>query len=188
MLDASVMIFSHAGIMEEVDLQAIWDVIETRLQQYRQLDPGNINGENGEVLLRHSLQMCQWVSLMEPFILGVDVLLEALIEVSCALEFEVERSHCRRRGRPCFPISKEQLLFFVQHNFKVTEIARLFGCSRRTVERRMQEYHISGPRSCYSRISDSDLQETIGTLCSRNPNLGEKSIDGLLRAQGIIVQ
>lgn len=51
----------------------------------------------------------------------------------------------------------------------------------------MQEYHIS-VRSCYSRISDSDLCETIGTLCSRNPNLGEKSIDGLLRAQGIIVQ
>lgn len=121
--------------MEEEDLQAIWDVIETRLQQYRQLDPENIgNGENGEVLLRHSLQMCQWVSLMEPFILGVDVLLEALIEVSRALEFEVEQSHRRRRGRPCFPISEGQLLFFVQHNFKVVEIARLFGCSRRTIE------------------------------------------------------
>ena len=121
--------------MEEEDLQGIWDVIETRLQQYRQFDPENIgNGENGEVLLRHSLQMCQWVSLMEPFILGVDVLLEALIEVSRALEFEVEQSHRRRRGRPCFPISEGQLLFFVQHNFKVVEIARLFGCSRRTIE------------------------------------------------------
>lgn len=173
--------------MEEEDLEEVWGVIETRLRHYQQLDPGNVHGENGEVLLGQSLQMCQWISLLEPFVPGADLLLEALIQVSRALEFEVEQSHRRRRGRPCLPISEEQLLFFIQHNFKVAEIARLFGCSRRTIERRMQGYGISA-HSCYSRISDSDLRETIGTLCSRNPNLGEKSIDGLLRAQGIIVQ
>ena len=91
--------------MEEGDLQSIWDVIGARLQQYR---PRNIYGENGEVLLRHSLQMCQWVSLLEPFVPGADVLLEALIQVSHALAFEVEQSNHRRRGRPCFPISEEQ--------------------------------------------------------------------------------
>jgi hypothetical protein len=32
--------------------------------------------------------------------------------------------------------------FFVQNNFKVTEIALLFGCSKRTVEQRMQDYTI----------------------------------------------
>ena len=69
--------------------------------------------------------MCQWVSLMEPFILGVDVLLEALTDVSRALEFEVEQSHRRRGGHPCFPISEEERLFFVQHNFKVAEITRV---------------------------------------------------------------
>ena len=95
--------------MEEGDLQSIWDVIGARLQQYRQLDPRNIYGENGEVLLRHSLQMCQWVSLLEPFVLGADVLLEALIQISHALAFEVEQSNHRRRGHPCFPISEEQL-------------------------------------------------------------------------------
>ena len=67
------------------------------------------------------------------------------------------------------------------------DIAKLFGCSRRTVERRMQEYNIS-MQSRYSLISDADLRQVVATLSSRNPNLGEKSIDGLLRAQGIIVQ
>ena len=51
----------------------------------------------------------------------------------------------------------------------------------------MQEFNIS-MRSHYSLISDSDLRQTIATISIYNPNLGEKSIDGLLRAQGIIVQ
>ena len=51
----------------------------------------------------------------------------------------------------------------------------------------MQEFNIS-MRSHYSLISDSDLRQTIATISTHNPNLGEKSIDGLLRAQGIIVQ
>ena len=50
--------------------------------------------------------MCQWISLLEPVVPGADRLLEALIQVSRALEFEVEQSHRRRRGRPCLPISE----------------------------------------------------------------------------------
>ena len=123
--------------------------IETRLLQIRQLDPNII--ENAEVLVRRSLQMCQWVLLLEPYVPGADLLLDSLIQVSNALLSEVEGSDRRRRGCPSFQISEEQLLFFIQHNFKVTEISRLFGCSRRTVERRLREYDISA-RSNYSRM------------------------------------
>ena len=34
------------GIMEQEDLEEVWGIIETRLQHYQQLDPGNIHGEN----------------------------------------------------------------------------------------------------------------------------------------------
>ena len=74
--------------------------------------------------------MCQWVSLLEPFVPGADLLLEALIRVIHALASAVDQPFRRRRGHLYFPISEEQLLFFIQHNFKVKE---LFGCSRRTI-------------------------------------------------------
>ena len=35
--------------------------------------------------------------------------------------------------------------------------------------------------------SDSELNEIIQSLVSHQPNIGEKSIDGLLRAQSIVV-
>jgi len=51
----------------------------------------------------------------------------------------------------------------------------------------MLEYNIT-VRSRYSCISDVDLRNTVAAICNRNPNLGEKSVDGLLRSQGVIVQ
>ena len=124
--------------MQQEALHEIWSVIETRLQQFRQLDLENIDSENGEVVVRQSMEMCQWVLVLEPYVPGADILLESLIQVSNALLSEVEHSdRSRSRGRPCVDISDEQLLFFIQHSFKITDIAHLFGCSRRTVERRM---------------------------------------------------
>ena len=160
-------------------------VVEARLRCLRENE--EIGGEEGEVALRHSMQMCQWIALLEPFIPEADLLLESLVLVANAVADEIEQRQLRRKGRPCISISEEQICFFFEHDFKIVDIAKLFGCSRRTVERRMQEYNIS-MQSRYSLISDADLRQVVATLSSRNPNLGEKSIDGLLRAQGIIVQ
>ena len=63
----------------------------------------------------------------------------------------------------------------------------MFGCSRRTIERRMRQNGIN-PRERYSSISDGDLQEYVSSIALHNPNLGERSVDGILRSQGIIVQ
>ena len=157
-------------------------VIETRLRCLRNVT--EVHGEEGEVILRQSMQMCQWISILEPFINEADVLLESLLEVTRAIAYQAEQCQLRRKGRPCIPISEEQILFFIEHDFKVMEIAKLFGCSKRTVERRMQEYNIT----IRSRVSDSELRSTVATICTHNPNLGEKSVDGILRARGIVVQ
>lgn len=90
--------------------------------------------------LRHSMQMCQWISVLEPFIPEADLLLESLLQVTSAIASEAEQSELRRKGRPCIPISEEQIRYFVEHGFKIVQISKWFGCSRRTVERRMQEY------------------------------------------------
>ena len=51
----------------------------------------------------------------------------------------------------------------------------------------MQEYGLSA-RQIYSSISDSELNHKIVEIIRHNPALGEKLVDGLLRANGIIVQ
>ena len=56
----------------------VLNVVETRLYRLRELE--EINGEEGEVALSQSMQMCQWISLLEPFIPEADLLLESLLE------------------------------------------------------------------------------------------------------------
>ena len=51
----------------------------------------------------------------------------------------------------------------------------------------MQEYGISS-RSRYSTISDSELEAVISSFVISNPNLGEESVDGLLRSQRVVIQ
>ena len=93
----------------------------------------------------------------------------------------------RSRGRPSLAISVEQLSLFVQHGFKILDIADMFGCSRRTIERRMSRFGIS-IRESYSSISDLVLVHLVQVATSRCPQIGEKTVDGMLRAQGITVQ
>jgi hypothetical protein len=93
----------------------------------------------------------------------------------------------RSRGRPCLAIGVEQLNFFVQHGFKIADIADMFGCLRRTIERRMGQFGIS-IRESYSSISDRVLVHLVQVATSHYPQIGEKTVDGMLRAQGITVQ
>ena len=163
----------------------VLEAIEDRLVRMRGVN--EVDGEDGEVLLRLSTQMCQWVLLLEPFITGARHFLDSLIDITRAIEQQGEQRRHRTRGRRRILISESQIRFYLEHNFNIVQIANLFGCSRRTVERRMREFNIT-VHSRYSCISDMDLRNTVAAICSRNPNLGEKSVDGLLRSQGITVQ
>lgn len=108
-----------------------------------------------------------------------------------ALEMEVDARRVTelttRRGRPSLVIAENHLQFYLQHNFKVQDIAVMFGCSKRTIERRMTEYGLSA-RGRYSTISDTNLCEMIQQILHFNSNMGEKSVEGALKARGIVVQ
>ena len=40
------------------------------------------------------------------------------------------------RGRPLINIQREQLCFLIEEGFRINDIAAIFSCSRRTIERR----------------------------------------------------
>ena len=96
----------------------------------------------------------------------------------------VQASTQQQRGTP---IRESHIRFYLEHNFTIQQIANMFGCSRRTVERRMGEYGNSS-RDRYSQIGDNDLVTLVSSFVSQNPNLGQRSIDGLLRTQSVVIK
>lgn len=86
------------------------------------------------------------------------------------------------------PILRSHLEFYLEHSFTIKQISQMFGYYRKMVEQKIQHYGIPRIRERYSSISDSDLKERITTIAQNNPNLGERSIDGVLRSTGLIIQ
>ncbi|KAA0712532.1 hypothetical protein E1301_Tti019072 [Triplophysa tibetana] len=84
-------------------------------------------------------------------------------------------------------MSREQLIFLLENNFRVGDIALIFGVSKRTVHRRMSEYGLS-VRQTYSDITDEDLQKVITDFIAHCPNSGIRTVTGQLSSQGIRVQ
>lgn len=91
------------------------------------------------------------------------------------------------RGRPCIPISEEQLSSLLEHHYTITDIARLLLVSPRTIRRRVIQYNLE-ELSSYSNILDSELDDLAKLFVQNHPNLGQKSFEGFLRSCGIKIQ
>ena len=166
------------GIVEQGIIQIQSSIINPAYQGDNEIIEG---------LLLKADQIVRWVIGIATYVEGDD-LLRSVIAIREALSNSLESSyHQAHRGRPSLPIEESHIKFYVEYNFTVAQIADMFGCSKRTIERRMQQYGIR-LRERYSTINDHDLSELILSLTYNNPNLGERSIDGILRSSGIIVQ
>ena len=92
-----------------------------------------------------------------------------------------------RRGRPRCAVSREQLVFLLEHGFKQTEMAKILGCCVRTVRRRITEYDLDSSVK-YSDIDDELLDLTVKDIQKQYPNWGEKSVQGHLSSVGLKIQ
>ena len=86
--------------------------------------------------------------------------------VSC-ITAERDRRNVRGRGRPEIAIGEEQLRFLIEQGFRIQDIANMFGCCRRTVERKMETYNIT---LHYSTITDSELDVMVRDITTLYPN------------------
>ena len=110
----------------------------------------------------------------------------AVRDLSAAITSDKERRRQITRGRPMKDIMKDQLSFLIEQGFKISDISLLFGCSRRTIERRIKNYGLNVRN--YSPLSDSQLDDMVLEIASLFPHCGEKSVDGRLRSRGILVK
>ena len=81
-------------------------------------------------------------------------------------------------------MSREQLLYLLESHFKVGDIAKQLGVSKRTIRRRMTEYGLS-VRQTYSNITDEELCRVIFQFISNCPNAGIRTVTGHLNSLGI---
>jgi AraC-like DNA-binding protein len=117
--------------------------------------------------------------------------LREFIEIFRHLNHILSESITRQRtkrnrtvGRPKVNVDAEQLEYLVESNFKVSDIALLFGCSRRTIERRMNDLQLTN----FSKISDNDLDALVQEILHIHPQCGEKTVSSRLVSYGIRVQ
>ncbi len=125
---------------------------------------------------------------MESLCDDLSPLVEGMRELVQCMESVVAEDHLllNGHGRPRVNVGASQLTYLVESGFRVRDIAALFYCSKRTIERRMAELNIRA--SDFSRISDRDLDSQILSIVSLHRHSGEKTVQGQLRSRGIKVQ
>ena len=90
--------------------------------------------------------------------------------------------HTRRRGRPKFHISKEQLVFLRTLSFTWTRIASLLCVSRMTVYRRRRVYRMLLEGD--SVPSDLELGSVLRRIRLDSPYIGQTLLLGRIRSMG----
>lgn len=133
-------------------------------------------------LLEQVLQCLNVLSMEDDTVNGLYL---AVRDLSVAIISDKEKRFPIKKGRPTKGIMKDQLSFLIDQGFKITDISLLFDCSRRTIERRIKDYGLIHHN--YSSLSDSDLDSLVFEITSLFLYCGEKSVNGRLRSQGIIV-
>ena len=89
-------------------------------------------------------------------------------------------------GRPSFYISKEQIEYLMVCNFTVGEMSEILSVSKRTVERRMSAYGLTGMNR-FTEITDDQLDNTVNNIKRTLPDCGSKLLTGYLRSMNIHV-
>ena len=91
-------------------------------------------------------------------------------------------------GRPPLSVGKEQIEFLRGLHFSWSNIARLLGISKSTLNRRRAMFHLDPDVSGWSTLSDSELDEIVQDIRRITPSIGQRLLLGALRARGIHIQ
>ena len=75
------------------------------------------------------------------------------------------------------------MLYLVEQGFKMNDISVMFGCCRRTIERKVKMHGISQYNG--SQISDLELNNIICEISAMFRRNREKSVSGRFRSKGI---
>ena len=147
-----------------------------------------------EQLLEKAEQTLRDVIYLEPILPQSASIVSVVSELVVCMQEECQiaalqqhETEQRSRGRPPFVISREQLLFLIEHGFTQCAIAKMFGCSARTVRRRITDLQLESYLH-FSDIDDQLLDMTVEDIQKQYPKWGEKSFHGHFSSVGFKLQ
>ena len=104
-----------------------------------------------------------------------------------ALEDEAQRQARRCRGRPEIVITEPELRNLLELQFTQVEISKLYGCSPRTISRRISSYGLQ-EFVRFSDISDQDLDALVSRFVVTFPRAGQNTLAGYLQSCNLHIQ
>lgn len=124
-------------------------------------------------------------AVVDAFRVGVSFIGESLnLPVGSNFQPSTNRS---TSGRPSFYIPQEIIVYFLDHDFKIPDIAKMLNVSISTIKRRLKEYDISVYET-YSQISDDELIDMIKSIQKEFPDAGYNTIRSIVKSKGHKVQ
>ena len=112
--------------------------------------------------------------------------LKRMIQELKGIEQDKEEFH-RSRGRPSIPISETELRSLLELHCSQCDIAKLYGCSSRTIRRRILHFGLD-MITAYDTISDADLDAIVSNVVLSFPSAGQTTLEGILRSRGHHIQ
>ncbi len=105
-------------------------------------------------------------------------------EVNTESPITLEVTCSGRPGRPGINISCEQLSYFLNYQFSVSDIARTLGVSQSTIFRRMRDYGMYVRRNLPC-LSDDELDAKVKEILQEFPNAGYRRVNSQLVVNGL---
>jgi hypothetical protein len=110
--------------------------------------------------------------------------LQRVEELNTDRPFTTEVVHSGIPGRPGLDISLEQLNYFLNYQFSISDIARTLGVSQSTIFRRMRKYGLF-VRCNLPPLLDDELDAKIREILQEFPNAGYRRVISQLAVAGL---
>lgn len=150
------------------------------------LEDGSVSDGESSVISAYVSMLVEVLQNLQTTAREWDLYLDEIYQVSHSAMYlapTVLVAH-RRRGRPRFDISHDQLEYLSSMSFSWTQVASMLGVSRMTIYRRRMEYGIASPRNS---LSDDELKVVLQQVNAEQPALGETMLWGRLKSMGFHV-
>ena len=162
--------------------------VEAALQQVREAVQRGGDLDVASIRLETVFRCLVWVEPVFSFVDGFSSLLSAVSEMMECIEADLmEQLEPPLRGRPRLSISQLQLSNLLEQEFTQVEIAKILGCSTKTVHRRLTQFGLS-QLTQYAPISDKELDALVEKFVSAFPTAGLKTLAGHLSSLGYRIQ
>ena len=172
--------------MSELSVNLL-DAIQVALQQVRDALQWSDDLDGVLIRLETIFQCLVWVEPIFVSYASFSSLLSAVSDMIGHIDSVVMERTFIRRGRPQLQISQLQLSNLLEMEFTQVEIARILGCSTKTIHRRMVQFGLS-QLAQYTVITDKDLDELVKNFVSTFPTAGQKTLAGHLSSLGYRIQ